>query len=337
MTRDEGPVRIAVLGLGFMGRTHIGAYRAANEAGSANTLVAVCDADADRRAGKPGAVGNLETDAAEDLMFDPAALAAYEDPAELFANPEVELVSICTHTDSHVDLAIQALEAGKHVLVEKPVALHSIEVERLASAAAASATLCMPAHCMRFWPGWVWLKEQITAGTYGAVRSAVFRRLASPPAWSADFYANSERTGGALIDLHIHDADFIRWCFGPPDAVESAGDLDHLTTLYRYTSGPRHVVAEGGWDHTPGFPFQMRYVVVFEEATAEFDLGRDPQLVLSKGGESHPVELPAGDGYLGEVSHLIDAIRTGSTALRCTIEEAAALARMLEREREQLT
>ncbi len=259
------------------------------------------------------------------------------DFGDLLRDPQIDAVAICTPLNTHFALAQAALSAGKHVLVEKPVALHSADVERLASAAAASATLCMPAHCMRFWPGWVWLKEQITAGTYGAVRSAVFRRLASPPAWSADFYANSERTGGALIDLHIHDADFVRWCFGEPDAVQSAGDLDHITTLYRYAEGPRHVVAEGGWDHTPGFPFQMRYVVVFEEATADFDLGRDPQLVVSASGESRPVELPAGDGYLGEVSHLIDAIRSGSTALRCTIEEAAALAHMLEREREQLT
>lgn len=332
----ERSVGVAVLGLGFMGRTHIGAYRSAAEQGSPNRLVAVCDSDSARREGHAGAAGNLEDGGEPERMFDPATLNAYESPSDLFADPAVELVSICTHTDSHVDLAIEALAAGKHVLVEKPVATHSADVERLAQAAASATTLCMPAHCMRFWPGWDWLRDKIQSKEFGAVRSAVFRRLASPPNWSADFYSNSERTGGALIDLHIHDADFIRWCFGEPSEVHSAGTLDHLTTLYRFSDGPAHVVAEGGWDHTPGFPFQMRYIVVFEEATVEFDLARDPQLTLSRGGESSAVELPEGDGYVGEVTHLLDRIRSGQGELRCTVQDAAELAHMLERERSQL-
>jgi predicted dehydrogenase len=332
----DRPTRVAVLGLGFMGRTHIGAYAAAREAGSPNELVAVCDSDPERRAGRSGAAGNLERGATAELMFDPSCVRAYATPEELFADPEVDLVSICTHTDSHVDLSIAALAAKKHVLVEKPVAKTSAEIERLARAAAEARTLCMPAHCMRFWPGWTWLRERIASGEFGPVRSAVFRRLASPPSWSADFYADSERTGGALVDLHIHDADFVRWCFGAPDALASAGTIDHLTTIYRYARGPGHVVAEGGWDHSPGFAFQMRYVVVFEGATAEFDLAREPQLLLSRGGESQPIELPAGDGYLGEVRHLLDRIRTGHGQLASTVPEALELARMLEAERASL-
>ena len=329
-------VGVAVLGLGFMGRTHIGAYRGANAAGYENELVAVCDSDADRRRGLPGGQGNLEGGAEPELMFDPDSVRAYADPSELFADPGVQLVSICTHTDSHVDLAIQALEAGKHVLVEKPVALRAADIERLADAAEAASTLCMPAHCMRFWPAWRWLRDVVASGEYGAVRSASFRRLSAPPSWSADFYANAERTGGALVDLHIHDADFIRWCFGPPSGVSSAGSVNHLTTLYRYDDGPVHVAAEGGWDHTPGFAFQMRYVVVFEQATAEFELAGEPQLRLSRDGETHPIEIAAHDGYQAEVSHLIDLIRTGSRDLDVTVREAADLARMLDEEREQL-
>jgi len=332
----ERSIGVGVVGLGFMGRTHVGAYRAAAEGGSPNRLVAVCDAVPERRAGRVGAAGNLEGEEREERLFDPADVRAYEHPAELFADAEVELVSICTPTDSHVSLAIAALEAGKHVLVEKPVALRAADVERLVAAAKAASTLCMPAHCMRFWPGWDWLHERVRSGDLGAVRSAVFRRLASPPAWSPDFYADAARTGGALVDLHIHDADFVRWCFGEPDEVHATGNLDHLTTLYRYADGPAHVVAEGGWDHTSGFNFQMRFVVVFEQATAEFDLARDPQLTLSRGGETSAVELPEGDGYLGEVRHLLDAVRSGKGGLRCTLDDALGVARLLERELEQL-
>ena len=142
--------------------------------------------------------------------------------------------------------------------------------------AAEAETLCMPAMCVRFWPGWSWLRERVVDGSLGAVRSAVFRRLGTRPGW-AKFYADVERSGGALFDLHVHDTDFVQWCFGTPASLSSTGSLDHLTTLYRYPGGPPHVVVEGGWDHAPGFPFQMRYTVIFEHATADFDLAHGDQ------------------------------------------------------------
>ncbi len=329
-------IRVGVVGLGFMGRTHLGAYRAANELGFANELVAVCDSDPERRAGRAGGQGNLESNASDGRMFDPQIVRAYATPAQLFADEQVELVSICTHTDSHVELASAALKAGKHVLVEKPVAVNSTDIARLLEVAEAADTLCMPAHCMRFWPGWDYLKDCIDSGELGPVRSAVFRRLGSPPAWSPDFYASPERTGGALVDLHIHDADFVRHCFGAPERVTAAGTIDHLTAIYHYPGGPAHVVAEGGWDHSAGFAFQVRYVVVFEHATLEFDLARSPRLTISRGGEVSAVELPGGDGYVGEVCHLLSKVKHGARDLRVTLREAHELAVMLEDERQQL-
>ena len=109
---------------------------------------------------------------------------------------DVDLVSICTRTDTHVELAIAALEAGKHVLVEKPVGITADAVAQLAVVAAQHAgTLCVPAHCMRFWPGWDTLHEAVTSGRYGRALSATFQRLSSPPAWSPDFYADSRALG----------------------------------------------------------------------------------------------------------------------------------------------
>ncbi|MEE2939528.1 MAG: Gfo/Idh/MocA family oxidoreductase [Planctomycetota bacterium] len=189
---------IGIVGLGFMGQTHLGAYQRADEAGFGNKLVAVCDADPERRAGKAAAAGNFDTDASEDL-FDPAEVKGYEDPAELFADPAVDVVSICTPTDSHVDLAIAALEAGKHVLVEKPVAVTAAEVRRLAEVDARTDALCMPAMCMRFWPAWAWLAERVREGTYGAVRSAAFQRLGTRPGWGEGFYEDDSRTGGGKL------------------------------------------------------------------------------------------------------------------------------------------
>ena len=329
------PIGVGIVGLGFMGRTHLAAYQNAAAVGLATRLVAVADADPERRQGRAAAGGNLDTGAREEQLFDPRKVRGYEKPEELIADPEVELVSICTPTASHVELSLRALEAGKHVLVEKPVALAAADVERLAAAAARARTLCMPAMCMRFWPGWDWLREHVRRGTFGPVRSAVFSRLGTRPQWNR-FYADPALSGGALCDLHIHDADFVRWCFGEPAEVRSTGSLDHVTTLYRYPNGPAHVVAEGGWDHAPGFAFRMRYVVAFEHAVAEFDSSREPRLVLSRGGAREAIELSPHTGYDGEVRHLLAMIARGERALAATIDEAVGLARMLERERASL-
>ena len=328
------PIGIGVVGLGFMGRTHLAAWKAAERARLPCRLVAVADGERARLDGKAQATGNLATGASE-ALFDPGELFTSENARELFARPEVHAISLCTPTDTHVELAIAALEAGKHVLVEKPVALRSADVARLADAARAAKTLCMPAHCMRFWPGWDWLKLLVESGSLGMVKSAVFQRLGSRPQWS-NFYKDYARTGGALVDLHIHDADFVRWLFGDPSEVASTGSLDHVSTLYRYPNGPEHVVAEGAWNHDAGFQFRMRFIVIFERATADFDFGRTPQLLLVKDGRAEPVAIATTSAYELQVQHFLGAIVEGRRDLRASVEDALGVARLLEAERESV-
>ena len=335
MTPAES-IGVGVIGLGFMGRTHLAAYRAAAESGQSNHLVAVSDRDADRRAGRLSVGGNLDTREAAATTFDPESVAAFESPADLLGHPGVDVVSVCTPTPSHVDLAIQALEAGKHVLVEKPVALGSSEVERLARAAAASETLCMPAMCMRFWPAWAWLRTRIQTGEFGRVLKATFQRLGRRPDWSPGFYDDPTRSGGALFDLHIHDVDFVLACFGEPAEVHSSGTVDHITSFYGFEGGPEQVVVEGGWCLGPDEPFRMHYSVIFEGCTCEFELGRDPELRLVRSGEVESVTLPEEDGYVGEVRHLLEAIRRGAPEIKPDVSEALAVTRLLERERDAL-
>ena len=338
----ETTVRVGVIGLGFMGRTHIAAYQAARAAGYACDLVAVADRDAVRLTGRVDApAGNMSTGGEGDqpLLFDPAVVRGFTDAHVLLHDPGVDLVSICTHTDTHVSLALAALEAGKHVLLEKPVALSVAEVRRVADAARASGRVCMPAMCMRFWPAWAWLKARIVSGEFGRVHTAMFQRLGSAPAWGVGFYGDASKSGGALVDLHIHDTDFVHYCFGPPRGVTCCGTLNHLTTMYHYDHGPRQVVAEGGWGQAPGFGFRMRYVVNFERGTADFDLGREAaadgtsrQLLWHEGSSTTAVDVGLLSGYDGEVRHLIDVIQ-GKASLLATVEDAAAVMRTVELER----
>lgn len=333
-------IGVGILGMGFMGSTHAAAYRDAARDGYPCRVVAVADGNAERLTGAPWTRGNIKSSEGAEALFDPRVVRTSSDPASILADPEVDLVSICTHTHTHIDLATAALRAGKHVLVEKPVALRAADVRLLADEAARAGRLCVPAMCMRYWPGWTWLKEQIDSRVLGNVRSVSFQRLGSRPAWGDGFYDDPSRSGGALFDLHIHDADFIWWCMGPPRAVSASGSIDHVSTIYRYGPGTGGggdvlVTAEGGWIGQPGWKFRMRYLVEFEGSTADFDIGRDPPLLLYRGEECLSVALPAGAGYRYQARAVVDAIaRAGS--LPVTIADAAGVTALVEAEKTSL-
>ena len=169
----------------------------------------------------------------------------------------------------------------------------------------------------------------------GEVRSAVFRRLGTRPTWSEGFYEDYSRSGGALFDLHVHDADFVRFALGAPARVLVSGDLDHATTLYAFANGPAHVVAEGGWDHAAGYPFRSAYTAVFEQATVDYELNRTPKLLLARRGSCETVPIDEATGWEVEVRHFADAI-AGEVDLGATCGQAVALTRMLEAERRSL-
>jgi predicted dehydrogenase len=332
MTTSE--IGVGIIGLGFMGRVHAQAYQAARREGFPCVLRAVADPDPTRRSGQPPAAGNLGGPAPE-RVFDPAEVRGYATPDELLTDPSVQLVSICTYTDTHVDLAIRALAAEKHVLLEKPVALRSQEVRRLADAARTANTVCMPAMCMRFWPGWDWLKARVEDRSLGTVRSATFQRLGAGPNWSGEFYRDAARSGGALFDLHVHDTDFVYWCFGKPRAVSSTGTPMHVSTIFRYDNPSLHVTAEGAWDLAPTAGFRMKFLVCFERATAEFDLASG--VTLHTPERSEKVPLPAFAGYDGEIRHLISVLAGGGRDIGATLEDAVAVTELLEAERESLS
>jgi predicted dehydrogenase len=237
----------------------------------------------------------------------------------------VDVVDVCLPTPLHSRYVIAALKAGKHVLTEKPFALNAREADQLVQAAKQATPMLMCAMCMRFWPAWAWLKDAIDAKSYGRVLSAHFRRVTSHP--GGPFYSKGDACGGAILDLHIHDTDFIQYCFGKPDAVFSrgyaanTGRTDHVSTLYLYKHVPL-VSAEGGWAMAPGFGFQMQYTVNFEKATAVFDLGAPDQLRLIQQGKSKPVAVKKGMGYQHEIAYFLECVRTGRRPR--TVEPASA-------------
>ena len=230
MTNNR-PVRVGVIGCGFMGLTHLKAYRQVPGA----EIAAICDAFRLPPNGDFGAIaGNLGDGQA--LKLDMSVVKGFSDYREMLADPSIDLVDICVHTQLHPEIAIAALAAGKSVVCEKPMARTSAEARAMVQAAAGSRGFLLPAMCIRFWPEWAWLKQAIAAGTYGRVLAARFRRVAEPPGWSKGVFLDGAKSGGALLDLHIHDTDFVQHCFGRPLSVFStgyskvSGAIDHVVT-----------------------------------------------------------------------------------------------------------
>lgn len=322
-------INVGVIGIGSMGNCHLDIYAKRTDV----KVLAISDIDPERLSGKSRATGNIEGQVKG--AFDLSTVRRYDEGMKLIADPEIDLVDITTWTPLHVPFALAALRAGKHVLVEKPLSINSVNARKLAAAAKKSRKLIMCAQCMRFWPGWVWLKDRVADQAHGKVLSAHFRRLASHP--GGPFYGDGSRCGGAVLDLHIHDTDFIQFCFGVPKAVQSFGyskntsALDHILTRYDYgTRGPL-ITAEGTWALASGYGFTMHYTVNFEKATAVFDLS-NPGLHLFAGGKMTPVELPAGMGYDHEIDYFLKCIATGTRPKTVTLDSAAKSVAIVEAE-----
>jgi predicted dehydrogenase len=331
-TPASPPVQVAVVGLGFMGATHLRAYLNNPQA----RVVAVCGQGRLPVNGVlSGVAGNIQH--AGDVVLG-SGVKVFRTLAELLADPDIELVDLCTPAAAHPGQAIAALNAGKNVLCEKPMAPTSAAALEILKAAGRSPGFFMPAMCMRFWPGWSWLKKVAAENTFGKVLAARFSRLSEMPSWGRnESGAAGSHSGGALFDLHLHDTDFINYLFGKPSGVFSqgivgnAGTIDHVITQYHFPAGPV-VHAEGSWLLPLGF--RMGYTLHCERATLDFDSARgaDALIVTETGQPPRTVELEKTDGYTAEIHYFIDCVRKNLTPAIATAHDGLAALEICEAE-----
>jgi predicted dehydrogenase len=237
----------------------------------------------------------------------------------------------------HAVQAIAALRAGRNVLCEKPLAQNAMEARKVLKVADASRKFLMPAMCMRFWPGWSWLKKIVTEKTYGKVLAAHFRRLSAMPAWGLA----GTHAGGALFDLHIHDTDFVNFLFGQPRSVCSTGvvgkrdAVNHVVSQYHFPGGPA-VSTEGSWLLASGF--NMGYTIFCERATLDFDLARGAEAlsVDEAGKKSRTGKLENGDGYDAEIRYFLDCVARSKKPEIVTARDAVTALEICEAEEESI-
>ena len=217
---------VAVIGAGFWGRNHA---RNLNEL-SQTRLLAICDRD-EKKAKAVAELFGVDT---------------YRDSSRMLARKDVEAVTVCTWSTNLAAEAMKALKAGKHVLVEKPMANSVNEAKRIVQLAKTKQRLLMVGFLMRFIPGLERIKQAVDKGEIGTVVYATARRVSQWP----------ERIGdvGVIKDLAVHDIDVTRYLFDdePVEVFAKAGNFrhkkfeDHAQVLVTFKGGKTAFI-EANW------------------------------------------------------------------------------------------
>jgi predicted dehydrogenase len=286
-------IRIGIVGIGFMGMIH---YLAARKLQGA-AVTAICSRDARKLAGDWRSIrGNFGPPGE---MMDLSAIKKYDSFDAMLADPDIDLIDICNPTDQHPRTAIKALQAGKHVLVEKAIALTPEEADQMLDAAQKSGKQLMVAHVLPFFPEFAYAAEAIRSGMFGSILGAHFKRVISKPDWSSEI-GDSAKTGGPAIDLHIHDTHFIGLVCGVPErvfssGVEESGAVSYLTTQYLYKDKNKAISCSSGALAQKGRPFVHGYEIYLEQATLTYESGTIPLTLMTSDGKVEQPKLPGGD------------------------------------------
>lgn len=300
--------KVAIIGCGFMGRMHANVYGLLDNA----QLVGLVDRKEEKRAKYSADFG----------------VPAYETLHELFVNhPDLDAVDICLPTYEHKDAALAVAASKKHVFCEKPMALTIDEADEMIAACEKAGVRLMIGHCIRFWPEYVLLKKLADEGSLGKLLSINLTRYGEFPSWSTDnWLADEAKAGGGVLDMHIHDTDYIHYLLGEPMSVSSWGTVDHrgpsqvFTTMQFVDGAVAHL--EGGWNLPNHTPFKMAFRAIFERGAAIMDGG--PMTVYEDGKqpvvpEFSKMEAAGGGnisdlgGYYHELKYFVDRLESGET------------------------
>jgi predicted dehydrogenase len=309
-------ITVAVLGAGFMGSAHTANYKALDSRVRVKAIVSRSLERAARLAETVGAEATTDLDA-------------------VLRDPEVDAVDVCLPTPSHREATEQALRAGKHVFLEKPIALTLEDADAILRAAEASGRLFMVGLVLRFWPEYVELQRRVGAGDLGRVSAVSTERL-SPPADWADWFADRSQTGGTAVDLLVHDFDQMNWLFGTPiSAYAREPAPGHVQALVQYEGGSG--TAEGSMRMPRSYPFSSTIRVDCEHGAAEYAFSAAPAEGGGNIGEAQgppglrlypadgkPVTVPvaSADPWGPEISYFVECIEQGRDPEQGTGEQA---------------
>ena len=261
-------LRAAILGFGGMGHCHAAQYAKQKNV----RLVAVCDIDQ-----KQLETAEMSINLGNTGKTDMSSLNKYLSYGELIKNEALDFIDICLPTDLHAEYSIRALKDGFNVLCEKPMALNVRDCDKMIAAAEKSGKLLMIAQCLRFNRDFEYVRETVKNGSLGKlIRLSLHRAGGMPGGWFRDV----SRSGGALMDLHIHDLDYVLSLLGKPQYVAcfgntiKSGGIDDLTANMVYADGVT-VGASVSAGQTIGAVGETARIEIGEEAHLHFEIESD--------------------------------------------------------------
>jgi predicted dehydrogenase len=290
----QNSFKIGLLGLGFMGKRHL----------EAAALL-------------PG----VEVVTRINSPFDKLPAQDYGALCQaMIEDPTINAIDICLPTGMHAPMTIAALDAGKHVLCEKPMALTPEDCSRMLRASERSRGILMVAHVLRFWLAYRFLHEVVACRAYGAIRSLSLTRKSAAPG-RAPWLLRPEESGGAIFDLLVHDFDQALMLFGMPESA-SARTIDSPDVMecsLHYPGGVEVAIA-GGW-YSGDVPFSMGFELGASEGELRY---ADDHLQLLRPPEPiAEITLPTLDPYARQLGYFIDCCRNGVAPSECTPESSA--------------
>ena len=295
----------ALIGFGGLGKVHFKNMEGLVEAHPDVKLVAICDIR------ESTFTQNVATNLGDDnSSLDLSAFHLYTDYKEMLDKEDLDFVVAAVPTYLHDVVANDVMNRGIHMFSEKPMALTMERAQSMVDTANKNNVKLMIGQCVRFFPHYKELKEIIDSEKFGKVVRANFARLSPTPVWGwENWYLDEAKSGGAALDLHVHDVDFVNYVFGKPNAVTSFSakrmcDFDSILTHYSYDD--KMVVVNGDWAYQNKYPFTPSFTVCFENGTVEMKNGK---FMAYTDDEAVELEAPGIDGYLAEMIEFVDCIK----------------------------
>jgi predicted dehydrogenase len=315
-------VTVAILGGGFMGSAHARNYRALGDRVRVKTVASHRSERALQVAESLGAELTSDLEAA-------------------ISDADVDAVDVCLPTPLHREFAERAFAAGKHVFLEKPIALTVADAEAIAAAAGRSGQILMVGMVLRFWPEYAELQRRVSAGELGRARAVSTFRLSPPADWN-DWMADRSQSGGAAVDLLIHDFDQMNWLLGTPHTVTAHEPAPgHLHALVEYDGAA--AVGEGSMAMPRSYPFSSSIRVLGEEGVAEYTFSAAPVegegnigasssarglRLYPREGDTATVPVESADPWGPEIDAFVACVEQGRHPTQGTAEQATLALRV---------
>ncbi|MBO5202489.1 MAG: Gfo/Idh/MocA family oxidoreductase, partial [Lentisphaeria bacterium] len=243
--------------------------------------------------------------------------------------PDLDYIDICLPSDLHCEYSCRAMKDGFNVLCEKPMALNTKDCDKMIKTSYDTGKLLMIAQCLRFDEGFNAIRKAYESGKYGKLLRFSLKRMGGfPGGWFRDV----KRSGGALMDLHIHDVDFILSMLGTPDSLTArgvivkSGGVDDLGANFIYKDGPV-VAAESSWFRGS---WQCGMSAIFEEATVEVMGGNITVYQVDK--KKKETKIKGKNCYFNEIAYFAKCVKTGKRPEIAAIESTRDTIRVLELE-----